>query len=399
MKKFSLPTSFRKKFVEEVQKLNEKYREKKAVISELYGSLPVSLTGSARLSSYLPKVSLKEISSHIKILEDFQIEFNYLLNSPCLGNLEYTYSGKRKILEFVKSLIDSGVRRFTVTIPYLIELLKEKFPFLKITTSVISEIDSVEKAIFYNRIGADRITTSFFINRNFPLLKEIKKKIDGEVEILLNDACILNCPLRNFHYCFVGHATSESFDISELSIKGKDDPFWERCYYLRLKNPEEFIKSPWIRPEDVKEYEEFVDYFKISGRELSEKFLIKRAEAYLSGSYQGNLNEITNFFDFQFPCEEKLEIVIENSSLEGFIEFFKNNKINCHKGCENCSYCKEVAKKVIKIDEKLREKYIKLLENLFRERLNFEKKPSTNLIMEANIKDKIFTKILKFLKK
>jgi collagenase-like PrtC family protease len=208
----------------------------------------------------------------------------------------------------------------------------------------------------------------------------------------------LNCPLRNYHYCFVGHATQENFNQRDFCISGKDDPFWEKCYYLRLKEPSEFIKSPWIRPEDVKEYEDFVDYFKISGRELSAKFLLERAEAYLAGEYEGNLNKIGNFFDFQFPGEEKIEVIIENKSLKGFIEFFKKNKKNCKIGCGDCSYCEEVSKKVVKIDERLRKKYINLLENLIKERLDLKEKFQKPLIMEQGIKDKFFTKISKIFK-
>jgi collagenase-like PrtC family protease len=57
-----------------------------------------------------------------------------------------------------------------------------------------------------------------------------------------------------------------------------------------MKDPVEFVKSRWIRPEDVKVYEDVgIDMLKILERNNTSDTLGERVKAYSMRSYEGNL--------------------------------------------------------------------------------------------------------------
>jgi collagenase-like PrtC family protease len=124
MANFSIATTFQKKFLEGIDALNKEYKNSR--IKEVFGSFPIQVIGSARSCFDLPKVSLKELREHIRFAHSLNLNFNFLLNAPCIGNIEYTYSGRKKIIEFLEILVELEVDFLTISIPYLIELVKER---------------------------------------------------------------------------------------------------------------------------------------------------------------------------------------------------------------------------------------------------------------------------------
>lgn len=393
MKKFCIATSFEEQFLEKLNNLSQKYRDKNSFVEEIYGSLPKSIIGSGRPSWSLPKINQEELKKHTEKAHSFGFKFNYLLNAPCLGNLEYNKEGRKEIIDFIKSLTECRIDIVTITIPFLIELVKENFPQLKISTSIILNIDSIEKAVYYEKLGVDRITLDFSLNRDFRLLKNIREKIKVDLEIILNDVCLLKCPLRYYHFNVIGHSSQQDEDYNHY--KEPEDPALEKCSLIRIENPSEFIRSPWIRPEDVNIYADLgINYFKIAGRDLSTKLLLERANAYLSGDFAGNLISITEFFNLKVQNEPPLEITIDNKTLSNFIDFFQKKQIPCSVGCFECNYCEEISKKVLKMDEEIRQKYIFILRNNIKERIlsDFEV-ASKHLVLEENFFQKIKSKI------
>lgn len=120
------------------------------------------------------------------------------------------------------------------------------------------------------------------------------------------------------------------------------------CSYIKNSSVEEYLKMPWIRPEDIKIYEEIgVDYFKIIGRERVQKMdLLKMLQYYCMRQYEGNLLELI----YGFSKSEKYRVYIDNKMLDGYIHKFKEKDF-CEGMCEykNCTYCKEYTKKAIHI--------------------------------------------------
>ena len=358
MRRFSVPTNFQDEFLNRILKLHKKYLKSRAV--ELYGAMPNQVIGSGRSSKDLPDVDIEGLRRHIEMMHKNNIKFNYLLNAPCVGNLEYTSSGRKNIFQFLQTLFELKIDIVTITIPYLIKIIKKNFPNLKINTSTICYIDTLDKALFYQDLGVDRITLHPDINRDFKILKKIRKNIKLELELLVNSWCLLRCPQTYYHHSISGHFSQNSDNIYFWG-----DYCFKKCTAIRLKNPEEFIKSPFIRPEDIKIYEDLgIELFKIAGREyaVSSEFILNRIDAYLSGLYSGNLAHLFQFY-IKSKLKKPLNYYIDNKALNNFIKFFQDKDEPCYKGCETCNYCNDIAKKVIKFDLKLQEEYIKLFEN------------------------------------
>lgn len=364
-------------------------------VYEVFGSEDMSLFGSARPSFLLGRIEKEEMPQYIKKVHDKGLKFNYTLNAPCLGNMEFNKEVHGKIIEELERLVDVGIDGVTVTVPYLLEIIKRRFPKLHTKVSVIAQVNSVSKARFYEDMGADEILLDYMINRDFKLLENIRKSVKCDLSLLVNDLCTYGCVYRNYHYNVAGHSSQ-----SEHSAKGfLIDYNTLRCSIERLKNPSLFISARWIRPEDIHHYESIgYENFKVAGRRMSSGWILNAAKAYSERKYEGNLSDILDCAqpgssDKALPIKtEKIASglstinanslkklyqmnpempYIDNKSLEGFIEFFK--KDCCTGNCSDCNYCRNYADKVLKLDNckahMMREAYNGLYNDLVESRI------------------------------
>jgi collagenase-like PrtC family protease len=180
------------------------------------------------------------------------------------------------------------------------------------------------------------------LNRNTSALRKLasnKAKLGFELGTIVNTLCLIDCPFRDFHYCFASHGTCGR----EYLV---NDYYGDRCQLIRSGNPVELLKAPWIRPEDIKEYERIgVDCFKILGREFGKSAdFVKVVDIYNKGSFDGNLIELlTCFSDQNFSRM----FVMQNKSLGEFTRRFLDHENVCTtKNCEMCNYCNTNARLV-----------------------------------------------------
>jgi len=383
--KFSVPTNWQEDLLPRL--------EKKCVF-EVYGSLPRDIIGGGRASVVLPHVSKKNAVGYIKKVHQSGLEFNYLLNATCMDNLEWSISWHKKFRNFMDYLVKSGVDKVTVSIPYLLELVKENYPQLKISVSVQAGTQNLRQAKFWESLGADEITLFMDINRDFGLLRQIRKHVTLKLKLILNLACLYGCPFYHYHANLNSHASqkghpSKSFMIDYCSL---------RCRLIKFCSPEELMRSRWIRPEDIKVYEDLgIDSLKFVNRDMKTEAICLIVNAYTQRSYKGNLfdlfsspsknlagyradfRKILYFFKpfriniFKFFKARKLfseeKIYINNSRLDNFLSFFINN--DCSKlSCDECLYCKDKADEVINFTESSQEEYKKnykeFLDNLIK---------------------------------
>ncbi|MDP2924181.1 MAG: U32 family peptidase [Candidatus Omnitrophota bacterium] len=365
-------------------------------IKEAYGKMAIDFIGGGRPAYILPYVNRRQVATHIKMLHAAGIKFNYILNSPCLNSEEFTRTGRANIYSLLRWLTEIGVDKVTITIPYLLQLIKDKYPKLEICISVFAGIDSIEKALFWQDIGADEITLlQTIVNRNFSLLKQIRKHTTCRLKLIGNTSCLYNCPLIGYHALSNAHASQSKYSHrAGLSI----DYCSIFCKYLRLSEPAKFISSSWIRPEDLHFYEEIgIDGIKLVDRRCSTEQLIKIAVSYSKRHFEGNLFELLPLFYgrppqsaqknlllklkyFFHPLESNmlaiakldflmrdLKIYIDNRKLDGFIKKFIEQDCT-FQGCAECGYCERIAKEVIVYDkdylEKLKSIYKEFLSNL-----------------------------------
>ena len=339
---------------------------------EIYGVLPTSMMGSGGSGPNIPQLTLEQASEFIKLAHSAGLTFNYLLNAPCMNNMEWHEATHRELLEHIDWICDIGVERITVAIPYLIELVKRQFPHLRVEVSTISHVNSVARARFFESLGADAIMLDANINRDFKLLKAIRSAVDCELGVLTNSSCLYQCPYEYYHNNTLGHASQNHNQLNGFYM----DYCVLHCSLSSFSDTSQFIKARWIRPEDIPIYQELgIDFFKVGGRAMSTEWIINATEAYSSLNYQGNLHDILNNFSPKTRSTESglsqtqittiaspPKVYIDNQALQGFINFFK--KQDCLSECNRCRYCQDVADKVVRLDHTEADRYITTLRKL-----------------------------------
>jgi len=303
-------------------------------------------------------MTTRQAGEYIRLAHSAGLTFNYLLNAPCMNNMEWREDTYWELIQELEWLSNAEVESVTVTIPYLLELIKHQFPHLKVEVSTIAHVNSVARAKLFESLGADSIILDSNINRDFKLLKAIRSAVKCDLGVLTNSLCLYQCPYEYYHNSTLGHATQSHNPCNGYYI----DYCVLHCVENRLSDISQFIKSRWIRPEDIHIYQEIgIDFFKIGGRAMPTEWIVNATTAYSSLHYQGNLYDILNVLytkirDGKPPLPgtevstmpSPPEVYIDNQALEGFVDFFK--KQDCLSGCAHCNYCQEIADKVVKFN-------------------------------------------------
>jgi collagenase-like PrtC family protease len=354
--KLTLATNWDNNLILKISKLNKNAKNR---VVEVFGSRKCDFLGSCRPAEILPDVSYDNFKKHIELCHRNNIKFNYVLNAISFHNEEFTPEFRNKVTNFVSKLVSFGVDIVTVANPLLIETIREKFPKLYICASTACKIDTLRRIQWYEELNVNRIILETDINRDFKLLRKIKESTKLELEILSNLSCIFQCPNNTYDYVCDGFR----------SQKKSTRPFYNypkiKCTNIKLSNPVELIKSPWIRPEDVNFYSESgIHFLKIAGREASTPWLINASAAYMDEKYEGNLFDlignqvISDIGRITFGNLKKLaplEVTLDNQTLTEFLNYFLMGK--CNLDCEKCRYC-DIWASNIKINEKQRNEYV-----------------------------------------
>ncbi len=326
-----VPTTFERSFIEALAD---------HPVDRIYGSL--SSEAGARAKAWLPQGGEQELEAHIADARSRGIGFYYTMNASCSGNREFSGEGQRWLAERFGWLVDVGAEGIVSASPYVIDMVKQRYPELRVSVSTIANIDTVEKALFYERLGTDTIYLADYINRDFKLLKAMRKRVSCELVVALNLGCLMHCPLRDYHSNFISHA-SETLDKGCYL-----DYSLARCTQIKSESPVELMKAPWIRPEDVSKYEKMgFTTFKIAGREMGSDWVLRAIAAYTARSYSGNLNDLIIGFGGIDPFGE-FPVYLDNTRLDGFIDFFA--KKDCRLGCNGCNYCEEWLQRAISVE-------------------------------------------------
>lgn len=336
----------------------------------LYGSLPAERT--ARTSVQLPPVGEREVEEQVAAAAADGIGFLYVMNATCGGNRELSEEGRWQVLQRCQWLCELGASGVTVANPYLIELIAESFPELEVHVSVLASVDSPRKAAFYRDLGVTGIYLAPEVNRDFRRLRAIRRAVDCRLSVLVNEGCLLQCPLTQYHANVISH--------SGESIAGRYhvDYCYFKCSQLKAATPAEYLQTPWIRPEDLERYEELgVDYAKLAGREKMGEgpashtdWIVRAAEAYCRRRCD-DVAELLVAVEAVAPLRgeagEGVRVRIDSRALDGFLRFFERDA--CDMDCGDCRYCERWAERAVKIEGDRGRYERQLAENLEQVRL------------------------------
>ncbi|MHB8955118.1 MAG: hypothetical protein ACYC4U_19250 [Pirellulaceae bacterium] len=351
-------------------------------VKEVYGKLSGDVVGGGRPSYMGTPLSRTALGRYVALLQQHGIAFNYLLNSSCQGNREWTRAWQKRFMKLLDRLGDIGIRHVTVSTPFLLEMIKARRPQFTVKVGIYAQVDTACRARFWEDLGADSINLeSFSINRDFRRLAAIRDAVRCELQLIANHCCLPNCPLQSYHQNGFAHSSDGS---RTLFI----DYCFLRCSQMRLEDPSLFVKSAWIRPEDLARYEALgYTTFKLIERGMPSAELLKRVAAYSARRFEGNLAELLLPYCFKQPTRRSrfwilryfvkpfqlaphklwhlLELVRSQGMLfpkpnipvyidtaqipDSFLEAFADRDCAAS-DCRACGYCETLSRKAVRIE-------------------------------------------------
>jgi len=381
-------------------------------VYEVYGKLTSDYFGGGRPSFYLPTIDKKKLTDYVKLTHKAGIEFNYLINAVSMGNMEFTKEGQYELRRLLDWLSEIEVDSITSASLFILKTIKRRYPQFKVRISAHRFTDTPRKAKFWEDNGADCIVVSEVnIYREFEIMKGIRDSVKCDLQLIVNNSCRQDCAIACSHAVALNHASQSH----KGAKKGMPFDYCSAfCYDFRLREPVNYLRANWIRPEDLKYYDEMgFDNYKIVERNTPTSLLVERVKAYSDQNYDGNLMDLVwnvaypynkfssaekdyysisrflkyffkpktvNMLKFMqivsmgqhqgilFPRKGKPYVFVDNKKLNGFIDYFRKN--SCQSVvCEKCRYCHDWAEKVVEIDpewEKIaRQQYENLFEDMY----------------------------------
>jgi collagenase-like PrtC family protease len=378
-------------------------------VYEVYGKVSKDFAGGGRPSFYLPQVDRPRVERFVDKVHRRGIEFNYLLNAFCMGNAELTREGQREIRKTLDWVSEIGCDSVTVGNILLLQTIKRCYPQLKVRISAHRFTDSVRKARFWEDHGADCIVlneTAFA--REFGALRAIREAVSCDLSLIVNNSCRQDCAIAGTHAACMSHGSQHhKGHKANLPL----DYHMLFCLDYRLREPVNYVRANWIRPEDLHHYEAMgFDNFKIVERNTPTPELLKRVRAYASRRFEGNFLELVLPFNYPdkayttrasreayslkraakyffkpgqvnvtkvtqlvglgkrmgllYPRRGDSALKLDNRKLDGFIDRFLDRSC-IDVDCEKCRYCHRVADKALTIDPAYREEVLARYRTLF----------------------------------
>lgn len=355
--KFKLGTNFDVELLKKVVELNKKYDTSK--VTELYGSTSKHAALAARPDFRLPNIEDKKLEEYVKVAKSNEINFNYTLNSfmPFGSKCELS-KNLGSIIDLLDYLDEIGVYRITVANPIMLEVIRKYAKSnIEIELSTCAHVDTITQIKYFHEVyGVNKICGNLNKNRDFKFLENAAKYCNDNgiiYELMANEFCgvggknyATHCIYRDS--CYMCHATNHTYEDTMLL----DNYPMNICTKSRNENQANWLRMRWIRPEDVKVYNEIgLNHFKITGRTGSTEYIIRTITAYLEGTFKGNLIELWKPLESIKPNTLESDIVkieIDNSRLDNFIDVFKNGKVCDYEVCgETCKYCDNFYKSIV----------------------------------------------------
>ena len=230
----------------------------------------------------------------------------------------------------------------TTTSPFIATVLRRHFPQVKIRWSVNLRV--------HGTIGfecVEELFDSFYVTRerqrDAAYLARVAEWAAAHGKIVgmqANSGCLRQCPFQTFHDNLHGHGDGRR--PQDIATAKEYDFTFFRCRTAYARRAwEEFIRSTWIRPEDMPAYEPHVSVVKLATRR--HRFPTKVLDAYATYSYDGNL------LDLMDPVHSDLfaPYIIDNMSFPGDFAATVGSCPDAN-DCRHCGRCAAILGKVLR---------------------------------------------------
>ena len=218
-------------------------------ISDLYGSNIHEVYLPAP-GDVFPNGRSKQPSIHLKtFLKESTLPKAVLINPILLPQpVDEMGPGLVEILQTLRE--EYGVCRVTVTSLQLARQIKESLPEFKITASVLMGITTPAQ-VLTARDFVDAISPDTRLTRDIPGLRRIRKAFNGEIRLLVNEACLPGCLYRTQHFYEMAYSSKFPRSLSQQTL---DEYPWLR------------MTGAWVLPQHLHYYDGLYDTLKLAGR-------------------------------------------------------------------------------------------------------------------------------------
>ncbi|GEM_PF-5341226 len=258
----------------------------------------------------------KDIEKMISLCRSRGVECNLLLNFA--GTLT------REATKYVGELIEKGVSILTIGNKQLLLQVQSELKFnYKIQNSVYLKISNTKDIINLVKSGISILLLPPEKNHNLHYIGEIKeilKEFDIEYMLMVNEGCLIDCEHRA-----VDQVLSQKYSISSTIRDYLDNPDEVRALNQPCRaymNEYGIMKTNFIHPGNISEYEHFDLIYKIVGRSFHSRRILKAVQSYVEGTYLGDLRDIVENFKHSrdpvyFGKNQKTRFVLEGENGAG----------------------------------------------------------------------------------
>ena len=352
------------RFIEAVDRLNQKYIGNDIVINEVYGSMQkeVSDLASARPDFRISDISWEDFEKLISLANKYDIEFNYSLNAPYTGAHKEFEENKGTMIESVRRLIDMGIARLTIASPLVLELIQKNF-VIPIELSTILHINSVHQIEYYSEHHpiVDCICLNLYRNRDISFLQKFNiesNKHNIRTQILATEFCnVGGAPCLGVYraQCYELHA--ENMDKKEAGMFSNYP--MGRCIHNRAGDKSAWLKSRVVYPNELEEYAELtgINNYKITCRTAPNDFALELIEHYMAKQYNGGLLGLWMHLEtikfsgekwdkvqektsgaLDISCEKLSSRLVDSKRF--YDKWFENPDFRCDEvACSDCRWC------------------------------------------------------------
>ena len=307
--------------------LLEAYRDN---IEALYFPMPSQYLGSGRFITQKGSYA-KEIPRLIKKCEELNIKSQLLLNATCEGKIGLENDNFTKIIDYIQRLKNLGLKSLVITNPVYISEIKKRVQPIIIESSVNCYVKNVEQALYLKNLGVDILTIDRDINRNIPLIREIRKESGLKIRLMLNEGCLRNCPFRGMLYNYIAHEALNPNSHIQGVIPD------QYCIKIYQENPEKFFSIPFVPPDALRHYSGAVDYYKLTTRAFSTYKIESCLKAYIKQRFSGNLLQLLNSPGISYFSLISYDVLKKNN--------YFTKMVNCAAAfvaCGECGYCSKL---------------------------------------------------------
>jgi len=243
-------------------------------------------------------------------------------------------------LENFQPLYDAGIR--SVILPHTHWMstgqIQARYPDLYVKNTILRNVRTPAEFVAHAKAGFDYVCIDRDLMRDRDALIRLKTaKLwvkenlgkDVTISLLANEGCLGSCPMMDEHYQFNNTRDSSRPQYFNDAISRVSCPKWDH------EDPSVPLKTANLPPwrEDWVELLEYVDVFKMHGRESIERF-------------HETLDIVAGFIEGDEILFEGFEQYIEEGNLtEKPINIWREKIKNCKFDCWECQYCDKVVSK------------------------------------------------------